>query len=75
MCEWGDTVETYCPAGFSGENKKRIWVPVDRCIAPLVETLNDAGFHTVCSCCGHGKGPGRIDLDDGTVLTITRVSE
>lgn len=51
--------------------------PVDRCIAPIVEALNAAaardrlpGMRTACSCCGHGKSPGTINLHDGRWLVI-----
>ena len=43
---------------------------VDACIAPLVQALNDGGFQTVASCCGHGKRPGNIALEDGRELLI-----
>lgn len=39
-------------------------VPVDECIAPLVQSLNDRGVRTFGSCCGHGKGPGFISFED-----------
>lgn len=45
-------------------------VYVDRCIAPLVRTLNRAGIYTVASCCGHGKMPGSIVLEDGRELLV-----
>lgn len=45
-------------------------IDVDSCVAPLVETLNDAGCRTVASCCGHGRRPGNIALADGRELII-----
>jgi hypothetical protein len=45
---------------------------VDRCIAPLVQALNDAGIYTANSCCGHGESDGTIHLHDGRVLRITQ---
>jgi hypothetical protein len=39
-------------------------VDVDECIAPLVKALNDGGYRTLASCCGHGKQPGTIPLVD-----------
>ncbi len=36
---------------FSGRRE----IPVDSCIAPLVQVLNDFGIETVACCCGHGK--------------------
>lgn len=47
-------------------------VAVDRCIAQMVQALNDAGFKTVASCCGHGYRPGMIALADGRELMICR---
>lgn len=47
-------------------------VCIDWCIHHLVAALNAAGLHTVACCCGHGDMPGRIDLEDGRILTITR---
>ncbi len=75
MCEWGRTVMTNVkvPAGLSHTGEER-WVnkPVDSCIAPLVQALNEAGIHTSGSCCGHGRGPGSILLHDGRELTVTQ---
>lgn len=45
-------------------------VNVDPCIADLVCALNRAGLHTVASCCGHGKIPGRISLRDGREIWV-----
>jgi hypothetical protein len=44
--------------------------PVDPCIASLVQALNDAGIKTRASCCGHGKQPGNIALEDGREILI-----
>jgi hypothetical protein len=43
---------------------------IDHCIHRLVSALNAGGCETVACCCGHGKMPGRIDLEDGRVLVI-----
>ena len=43
---------------------------VDFCIAPFVVALNTAGLQTAASCCGHGKMPGNILLEDGTSIII-----
>jgi hypothetical protein len=43
---------------------------IDRCIAPLVRALNAWGIRTIASCCGHGKCPGNIVLEDGRELII-----
>lgn len=44
---------------------------IDWCIHHIVAALNAGGVRTVASCCGHGQGDGRIDLEDGRVLVIT----
>ena len=67
MCEWGTDVEVENLSTVEGE--RRTW-KIDACIAPIVEALNRGGVETTQSCCGHGKGPGRIDLADGRVLEI-----
>lgn len=46
-------------------------VCIDWCIHKIVSALNASGIRTVACCCGHGVIPGRIDLEDGRVLTIT----
>lgn len=48
----------------------RTHAPVDPCIAPLVQILNDAGILTIGSCCGHGHRPGIINLSDGQELIV-----
>lgn len=73
MCEHGDTVEleVVIPAHLSHTGRqRRATKPVDRCIAPIVSALNRGGLITVSSCCGHGRGPGRISLADGRELYI-----
>lgn len=47
-------------------------VAVDWCIHHIVAALNAGGVKTVACCCGHGQIPGRIDLADGRVLTISK---
>ena len=71
MCQWGtfEDVKLFRPRLVSG----RLVVPVDQCIAPLVQLLNDNGVRTVGSCCGHGKAPGFVSFEDaeGIVREIT----
>jgi len=43
---------------------------VDEPIRHLVKILNENGYETVASCCGHGKMPGNIALKDGRELFI-----
>lgn len=51
MCKRGDFVDCI----VSGRK-----VQVDRCIAPIINALNDAGIITAESCCGHGEEEGHI---------------
>lgn len=78
MCKHGDTIECLVniSARLSHTGYAR-WVerPVDRCIAPIVQALNEARILTIASCCGHGKGPGSIRLQDGREFTISRWKE
>lgn len=45
---------------------------VDKCIWKLIYILNQNGFKTVSSCCGHGNRPGNIMLKDGRELIIAK---
>lgn len=75
MCEHGDTVtlRVNIPANLSHTGEAR-WThkPIDRCIFAIVAALNEAGILTAASCCGHGKGPGSIVLQDGRELVIRK---
>lgn len=44
---------------------------IDACIKPLVDALNEAGFKTVASCCGHRNRMGSIVMDNKVELLIT----
>ncbi len=48
----------------------RTHTPIDPCIASIVQALNDVGMQTIASCCGHGKQPGLISLEDGREVFI-----
>lgn len=76
MCEWGTDVllSVPIPASLSYDGKER-WAikPVDSCIAPLIQALNDAGLYTANCCCGHGKGDGLILMHDGSRLLIQKM--
>lgn len=43
---------------------------IDGCIADLVRVLNENGYPTRASCCGHGDSLGNIVLVDGRELLI-----
>ena len=69
MCKLGITatmVKLQKPRKLDGKP----FVSVDPCIAKLVQALNDAGFKTEASCCGHGNRPGSIPLEGGKELVI-----
>ena len=78
MCEWGNQVmlSVPIPAQLSHTYEGRWDIKgVDACIAPIVQALNDAGIHTIQSCCGHGKANGSILLADGRELVIITPKE
>ena len=69
MCDNHSNVLVEIPgASERGPHKKKRGI--DGCIASLVEYLNQGGFATVASCCGHGRRPGTIILEDGRELWI-----
>ena len=47
----------------------------DECIQPFVQLLNDNGFQTVASCCGHNKQPTRISLKDKREILIMNYND
>ena len=63
-CDMG-TYECQIPMPIKGRR-----VDIDFCIADIVAALNAAGIITVASCCGHGKMPGNIALEDGRELEV-----
>ena len=75
MCQWGTStqvrVKILAHLSCTCESRWRD-MGIDSCIAPIVKAIQMAGIDMVASCCGHGKGPGRIDLADGRVLWIER---
>ena len=77
MCK-GKTVllRVKIPADLSCDGRQR-WkrVPIDSCIASLVEALQEGGVDMRGSCCGHGQRNGHIDLEDGRGLLILSPGE
>ena len=73
MCEWGNDVilRVKMSAKKSYTGKER-WDTkgIDKCIAPIIKALTEAGIYTDESCCGHGKRTGYIALHDGRILII-----
>ncbi len=76
MCDWGESVNLLVPipANCSHTGKFR-WATkgIDKCLAPYIKALNDAGLYTGGCCCGHGKSIGAISFHDGTVFSIHKV--
>ncbi len=75
MCAPGDSiiVKVKIMAALSHEGVDT-WKDksIDRCIASLVEALQNGSIDMRGSCCGHGKGTGEIVLADGRNLVITK---
>lgn len=73
MCAHDDVIILHVPIpadlSYTGEARWD-WKGVDRCIAPLIAALNNAGIWTASSCCGHGREDGVIILQDGRTLVI-----
>ena len=61
MCKWGTykDVKLAYPKECSG----RTVVPVDSCIAKVIQKLNDEKIYTKGCCCGHGKSDPDIVID------------
>ena len=68
MCKHGTTV--IVTLAHPREHRALIVAGVDKCIAELVQALNNMDMQTVASCCGHGHQPGRISLEDGREILI-----
>ncbi len=58
MCKWNNTTRIIGIKTPKGNN-----IFVDNCISRLIQVLNDNGFKTIASCCGHGKQIGSIILN------------
>ena len=62
MCEQGNEKEIKLTDGTVRS--------CDECIQPFVQMLNDFGWQTLNSCCGHGKRPTTVILKDGREIHI-----
>jgi len=74
MCKWhGGNYEGNLRVNLSHPRSDGVdYCHVDACIQLLVQGLNDAGFQTLNSCCGHGQRPGWIALEDGRHILIAK---
>ncbi len=73
MCKRGihKMIRVKIPADLSCTSKDRFRkMPIDACIAPIVDVLQKGGIDMRGSCCGHGIGVGDIHLQDGRLLLI-----
>lgn len=70
MCDYANRERAMVVIRVDSDKRPTIWC--DPCLAPLVTALNDGGISTVASCCGHGRRPGFVALDDGRVLVVAR---
>lgn len=73
VCEWGtyEYLNLVIPSHLSHTGKDRMKnCAIDKCIAPIVQALNDGGIRTIACCCGHKRGFGNIVLEDGRELLI-----
>jgi hypothetical protein len=59
---------------YTGEKRMRT-IGIDRCIAPIVKALLDAGIETEESCCGHESSVGYIAFMDDRVLALLQGKE
>lgn len=68
-CKRTQIVRVRIPADLS-HTKKAFWkkVDIDYCVANIVAALQKKGINMRGSCCGHGKRPGWIHLQNDTVL-------
>lgn len=64
-CCAGGTYEHAVPMSVGG----RV-VYIDYCVARLVASLEAGGMRPIASCCGHGKNPPSILLEDGREITV-----
>ncbi len=73
MCKKNDTTDVKVKiASDLSHTGEEYWknAKIDRCISNLVSVLQEGSIDMRSSCCGHGKGPGEISLQDGRQLII-----
>lgn len=70
-CEITIPINVKIPTDLSSTKRGKWRVcNIDKCVAPLVEALQNANIDMRGSCCGHGEMNGDIHLQDGRVLVI-----
>lgn len=68
MCDWPNREAAMSVVRWGEDMKPSLWC--DPCLEPLVRALNDGGLRTVASCCGHGRRPSVITLEDGRQILV-----
>ncbi len=75
MCKQGNNilVKVKIPVDLSHTGKIH-WkkMTIDKCIAPIVEALQEGGIDMSGSCCGHNERNGYITLQDKRILIIKK---
>jgi len=69
-CETGFAISENKPCSLCGKFPGS--GGIDPCLKKIIKALNDGGIKTKASCCGHGRRPGNIVLEDGRELIICR---
>jgi len=64
-CCDGGTYEHCIPMSV---HREVVWI--DFCVAHLVATLEAGGLRPIASCCGHGKMPPSVLLEDRTNIVM-----
>jgi len=73
MCNETVEVMVVVPAGLSHTCEAYYkHAKIDKCISEIVRALNRSDVLTSGSCCGHGKRPGEIILQDGRTIFIKK---
>ncbi len=70
MCKNGNTIVLQLD-NLKSKRRPEGKISVDKCIAPLIKSLNENGYDTAACCCGHGHRPTSIILkDDRRVIML-----
>lgn len=68
MCDHDNREQAMTVIRRDDSGTPTIWC--DPCLAPLIESLNDAGLATIASCCGHGEYNGWVMFRDGRTVEV-----
>jgi hypothetical protein len=73
MCDH-NTATVMVSVRTSSDSDEWKLVPIDSCLAPIIDALQKGGIVTSRCCCGHGKTDGFILLED-RLITITQKTD